>query len=363
MKNHKPIQTPHSFRHMRAILAGILLVTLGCVAGFILLLNGKRSAYLEQYTKLQQNTCDLLAESLSKLHQSSATTSLDMDMSTDYLTAELPPSGARWVFLYDSSAVLFAKDAATTEALGELRNPEAFINALKEQSSVVTTADFSVQSIPYTVGIITERSSILSNPTFTYDIYLVLLLILLLLLMLGGFTGLFSAWRHTANELTTTTAALQRRNREFTEITRHTNHSPAASDDTISIHHSGKSNRYKQYQFKFYLNARHAIYIDGILGTVHPHTWEITLHVIKMQTDFVEFAVLEREIEAFMNRFQNQELNRLAPFTTLNPTLENCCEYFKDELSRILLQEGWLLLMIEMSETPSRSYVISMIDA
>lgn len=26
--------------------------------------------------------------------------------------------------------------------------------------------------------------------------------------------------------------------------------------------------RYKQYKFKFYLNARHAIYRDGVMGQV-----------------------------------------------------------------------------------------------
>ena len=39
--------------------------------------------------------------------------------------------------------------------------------------------------------------------------------------------------------------------------------------------------RYQQYKFKFYMDARHAIYIGGKLGEVHPHTWEIALHVVK----------------------------------------------------------------------------------
>ncbi len=120
--------------------------------------------------------------------------------------------------------------------------------------------------------------------------------------------------------------------------------------------------RYKQYKFKFYLNARHAIYRDGVMGQVHPHTWEITLNVIKDRDEFVEFYVLERKVEEFMEKFQDRLLNDIKPFDVLNPTLENCCEYFKDRLVEILNKEGWIFLMMEMSETPARSYVISLID-
>lgn len=120
--------------------------------------------------------------------------------------------------------------------------------------------------------------------------------------------------------------------------------------------------QYRQYRFKFYLNASHAIYINGALGERHPHTWEISINVLKMQEDFVAFNKLEVEIEAFIEHYQNSYLNDKEPFTTLNPTLENCCWYFKEQLTQILNNKGWLLLMIEMSETPTRSYVINLLD-
>ena len=121
-------------------------------------------------------------------------------------------------------------------------------------------------------------------------------------------------------------------------------------------------NKYRQYRFKFYLNARHAIMIDGELGEIHPHTWEITLGVIKGRDEFIQFHALEQKIEAFMDTYQDCYLNEVEPFDTLNPTLENCCHFFKDRLSEILAAEGWLFLMMEMSETPSRSYVISIAE-
>ena len=120
--------------------------------------------------------------------------------------------------------------------------------------------------------------------------------------------------------------------------------------------------RYQQYKFKFYLNARHGIYINGKLGQAHPHTWEIILHVVKGKDQFVHVDSLEKKVEQFMEPYQNQLLNEIPPFDMINPTLENCAHYFKDRLQEILNREGWIFLMMEMSESPARSYVISMID-
>ena len=39
--------------------------------------------------------------------------------------------------------------------------------------------------------------------------------------------------------------------------------------------------RFRQYKFKFYLNARHGIYKNGLMGEIHPHTWEIVINVVK----------------------------------------------------------------------------------
>lgn len=55
-------------------------------------------------------------------------------------------------------------------------------------------------------------------------------------------------------------------------------------------------------------------------------------------------------------------MNKTEPFDTINPTVENIAEYLKDELSRILWDNGWLLSVIEVAETPSRSYIIDVSD-
>jgi len=120
--------------------------------------------------------------------------------------------------------------------------------------------------------------------------------------------------------------------------------------------------QHAQYRFKFYFNASHAIYLSGEVGQSHPHTWEVILNVMKVTDNFVIFDEVEKMCEEFLSRFQDVYINTVQPFTTVNPTLENLCTYFKEKLQEMLHGMGWLLLSIELSETPSRSYVISVTD-
>ncbi len=120
--------------------------------------------------------------------------------------------------------------------------------------------------------------------------------------------------------------------------------------------------RYSQYKFNFYLNASHAIYIDGNLGTAHPHTWEIMIRTIKSQKEFVMFTEVEKTIEEFLGKFQNRYINDFEPFDAMNPTLENITSYFLEQMELLLEPLGWIVFYIEVSETPTRSYVISRVE-
>jgi 6-pyruvoyltetrahydropterin/6-carboxytetrahydropterin synthase len=120
--------------------------------------------------------------------------------------------------------------------------------------------------------------------------------------------------------------------------------------------------KYNKYRFKFYLNGTHSIYIDGVLGQEHPHTWEITINTIKVKDEFVVFNDVEKNIEKYLQKFQDTYLNDVPPFTTLNPTLENICGYFKESVQKMLFKNGWFLLSIEIAETPARSYIIDISD-
>jgi 6-pyruvoyltetrahydropterin/6-carboxytetrahydropterin synthase len=120
--------------------------------------------------------------------------------------------------------------------------------------------------------------------------------------------------------------------------------------------------KYEQYKFKFYLNASHAIYIRGRRGQTHPHTWEISIDTMKLKNDFIQFDRIEKMIEQDMSKLQDTDLNAHEPFDTVNPTLENICVFFRKRIEKILNENGWIILLIEVSETPSRSYVINTAD-
>ncbi len=121
-------------------------------------------------------------------------------------------------------------------------------------------------------------------------------------------------------------------------------------------------NIYREYKFKFYLNANHYIYIDGKAGQLHPHTWEFEICILRDQEQFVEFAYYEKAIEEYLSRFQNRIMNDVEPFDRIVPTLENIADYFAEELRNLVRGIGGEVVKLESSETPTRSYVIGFQD-
>ncbi|MGN0166246.1 MAG: 6-carboxytetrahydropterin synthase [Lachnospiraceae bacterium] len=119
-------------------------------------------------------------------------------------------------------------------------------------------------------------------------------------------------------------------------------------------------NFYREYCLKFYLNTRHYIIIDGKKGEVHPHTWEFAVHIRFGGGEFVEFNTFEKGIEEYLDKYQNIILNEVKPFDAILPTLENVADYFARDFFEIIRETGGLLVSVEASETPTRSYVINL---
>ena len=114
----------------------------------------------------------------------------------------------------------------------------------------------------------------------------------------------------------------------------------------------------QKYRFKFYLNAVHSIELNGLMGQEHPHTWEIGLDTLKSDESFVMFTSIEKGVEQRLSLYQDKNLNTVPPFDKLNPTLENVSIYFKKILEQFLIEREWFLTRIEVSETPTRSFII-----
>ncbi len=117
---------------------------------------------------------------------------------------------------------------------------------------------------------------------------------------------------------------------------------------------------YRQYKFKFYLNMNHYITVNDKPGEVHPHTWEIIVSVIATGGDgMMPFASIERKMDEIMNPYQDQLLNSCQPFDKIVPTVENAAKYFFRLIQDNIIKMGWVLIMLEVSETPTRSYIIN----
>lgn len=117
---------------------------------------------------------------------------------------------------------------------------------------------------------------------------------------------------------------------------------------------------YREYQLKFYLNARHYITIDGKAGETHPHTWEFSLDIRIGRGVFTPFMIFEQGINRFMLPYQNRTVNEIPPFHEILPTLENIADYFAREFYRVIDDVGGELRRVEVSETPSRSYILNL---
>lgn len=119
---------------------------------------------------------------------------------------------------------------------------------------------------------------------------------------------------------------------------------------------------YREYELKFYLNARHYIIINDRQGDVHPHTWEFSMCIRIGRGAFTPFMVFEQKVNALLEPYQNRLLNEVEPFDQILPTLENMVDYFaqqaRDELGRI----GGELIRVEASETPTRAYILELQD-
>lgn len=116
----------------------------------------------------------------------------------------------------------------------------------------------------------------------------------------------------------------------------------------------------RAYRLKFYLNAQHYIVIGGRQGETHPHTWEFALTIGVANHEFTPFSAFEGKVNAYLEPYQNQVLNEIAPFDTVMPTLESLVEEFAQALEPIISEAGGSLIEVEGSEGPTRSYSVSL---
>ncbi len=118
----------------------------------------------------------------------------------------------------------------------------------------------------------------------------------------------------------------------------------------------------REWRLKFYLNAYHYITINGTRGETHPHTWEFIVHFRIPNRSFVPFYEFENGIAAFLEPYNGQVLNETDTFRDVLPTLEGIVETFLPQFDRILTQAGGQLISVEGSESPTRAFIVRVLD-
>jgi 6-pyruvoyltetrahydropterin/6-carboxytetrahydropterin synthase len=118
----------------------------------------------------------------------------------------------------------------------------------------------------------------------------------------------------------------------------------------------------REYQLKFYLNARRYMIQNGLRGDVHPHTWELCLRIRVGRGEFIAFHTFEETVGGYLTKYQNQLLNDVEPFDEILPTLENITICLARDLCEVIAELGGRLIRVEISKTPTRSYILNLDD-
>lgn len=112
---------------------------------------------------------------------------------------------------------------------------------------------------------------------------------------------------------------------------------------------------FEGYNYKIRLNIAHTLSLKP--EDAHFHTLEAALLLEPKSTALVAFEKVEKEAEDCLSVYGGQLLNEVPPFDTLLPTIENIGEVFFEKLEERLDGIGFRLIRLEISETPTRSYV------
>ncbi|MDB7772412.1 6-carboxytetrahydropterin synthase [Lactiplantibacillus plantarum] len=117
----------------------------------------------------------------------------------------------------------------------------------------------------------------------------------------------------------------------------------------------------RTYKIKSYVNASHAVRWATGSGKKHTHTWEIVceLHTVDAMVAFYD---IEKNLHQALDELSGKFLNDLPEFKTVNPTLENVTEYLFTKIDKTLRDNGAQLLRIEVSDSPTRAYCISVTE-
>lgn len=115
----------------------------------------------------------------------------------------------------------------------------------------------------------------------------------------------------------------------------------------------------KNYELKYFLNARHFVIIDEIKSRVHPHNWLIELKIINSNEEILKFKLVDEVVENILSKYNDKLLNDILEFSNFNLTTEVIGEVLYNEISINLSKLNCKLCSLKISENAARTFVLN----
>ena len=98
---------------------------------------------------------------------------------------------------------------------------------------------------------------------------------------------------------------------------------------------------------------------DGPCSRLHGHNWTVEVVIRAPRVDkmgmVVDFVDLGRALDELVESVDHRNLNKIPPFTEVNPTSENLAAWFHQELTRRLEPHGIAPHTVRIWELPDCS--------
>lgn len=99
-------------------------------------------------------------------------------------------------------------------------------------------------------------------------------------------------------------------------------------------------------------------------GKQHNHTWEIVWEIVceihSKNDQMIVFNDIEKKLKEVCDTFEGKFLNKLPAFQYVNPTTENVAMWLFNLFTPRLEELNAELVRLEVGESPTRSYCISL---
>lgn len=113
------------------------------------------------------------------------------------------------------------------------------------------------------------------------------------------------------------------------------------------------------YRYKFSTNIIHSIETSGEYHDKHLHTIDTIIYIKESSKNvFLKYNSIEDDVNKYLSIFAGAFINEIEPFDVIVPTIENIGKEFYKNIDKILNEKGFELLKLEISDIPTRAFVI-----